>query len=131
MISACRSCQGKKLTQINSFGEQYLSDFISDNEPKPKSYPLDLVMCEECSLLQLGQSVPQNELYTEHYGYKSGINTTITNDLHDIVKKAMTYVPLQSTDFVLDIGANDGTLLSFYPSYIKKIACEPIKKLAE
>jgi NDP-4-keto-2,6-dideoxyhexose 3-C-methyltransferase len=130
-ITQCRSCHSDRLKDIGSVGEQYLSTFLDSGEPRPDKYPLELTLCSNCTLLQLKESIPVDKLYTENYGYKSGVNTTIRNDLQDIVNKATRKVVLNSGDYVLDIGANDGTLLSFYPSYILKIACEPIKKLAD
>ncbi|HEX9504141.1 MAG TPA: class I SAM-dependent methyltransferase [Patescibacteria group bacterium] len=123
----CRNCGGPT-KEIASFGDQYLSEF--NDGKKPSKYPLDMVMCSTCTLVQLKESTPQKELYTENYGYKSGINDTIKANLKEIALRAMKYTILQSDDIVLDIGANDGTLLKFYPYWLTKVACEPIKKLA-
>lgn len=106
-----------------------MSDFVSDDS-KPIKSPLDLVLCTECTLLQLGHTVDASKLYTEHYGYRSGINNTIRADLKEIVTKAKMY---HHSCVVVDIGANDGTLLSFYPDKwgIIKVAYEPVKKFAK
>lgn len=130
-ITYCRSCGSDKLKDIISLGSQYLSDFIIEGEAKPPKYPLDLVMCKECTLVQLRETTPSSELYTPRYGYKSGISETIKADLRDVVEKAQKYVNLKEGDIWIDQGSNDGTLLSFVPDGIIKIAVEPIKKLAE
>lgn len=126
-IKKCRSCYSKNIVSILSLGNQYLSDFRDDNE-KPPQYPLDLVVCTECTLVQLRETTPQELLYTENYGYKSGINDTIRADLKDIAEKAKKF---HEKGIVVDIGANDGTLLSNYGEEYYKIAYEPIKKLAK
>jgi len=128
-IHNCRSCGSEDLVNILSLGNQYLSEF-SVTSQKPFQYPLTLILCKKCSLVQLRDTIPQRVLYTENYGYKSGVNNTIREDLKEIVKKAMKEVKLDEGDFVLDIGANDGTLLSNYPFEIERIGCEPIKKFA-
>jgi len=107
-----------------------LSDF-SESFDRPPEYPLDLVLCLGCSLLQLKVTTPPHVLYTERYGYKSGINNTIKADLKDIVTKAMVKKPLALGDIVIDIGCNDGTLLSYYPNSVYRVGFEPVKKLAE
>jgi len=128
-IKKCRSCNSEKLINILSLGEQCLSDFLGGNK-KPKKFPLDLVLCEECNLLQLRHTVPQKYLYTQRYGYRSGINFTMRRELERIVRVSMGKIKPGGKMRALDIGANDGTLLSFYPKNVFKVAVEPIKKFA-
>lgn len=129
-IKKCRACESKKLISILSLGNVYLSDFVNSNK-KPSSSPLSLMLCKECSLLQLEHTVPQKLLYTDRYGYKSGINNTVRGDLQDIAYRAQEKIGKVNTQLnVVDIGANDGTLLSNYPPSIFRIGIEPISKLA-
>jgi hypothetical protein len=86
----CRSCGSKKLKTIVKLGNFYLSDFI-DIQKSEKKYPLTLLICTTCKLVQLEKSVPSEKLYTERYGYRSGINTTIREDLKEITTRAMTF----------------------------------------
>ena len=131
MINTCRSCGLKNLTQILSLGNIYLSNFYR-NRRKPLRYPLTLVFCSDCSLVQLFHTTPQSMLYTDNYGYKSGINQTMRNELKDIVTKTLQLRQGKKKNLVcVDIGANDGTLMSNYPKNYKKIAVEPVKKLAK
>lgn len=129
-IKQCRSCQSDRLIPILTMGDQYLSDFRED-DLLPQKFPLDLVLCEECYLLQLKNSVPSSLLYTENYGYRSGINGTIRSNLEEIVKEVQALIPMHPTDVVVDIGANDGTLLSYYDKSLYRIGFEPIRKLAQ
>lgn len=129
-IKGCRACESKKLIDILSLGNLYLSDFITGNK-KPHNFPLSLVLCNSCSVLQLKHTVPQEFLYTNRYGYKSSINNTVRQDLKDIVQKAKRKIGrINGKLNVLDIGANDGTLLSNYPSSVFRIGVEPISKFA-
>lgn len=129
-IKKCRSCLSKKLVSILSLGKQCLSDFSDDNK-KPKRYPLSIVLCAKCNLLQLKHTVPQKLLYTQRYGYRSGINFTMKNELKRIVGVSMKKINSNKKVTALDIGANDGTLLSFYDGNVLKIAVEPIRKFSE
>lgn len=130
-ISNCRSCTSAKLSRILSLGNQYLSDFRDDDQ-KPEKYPLSLVMCKHCYLIQLEHTVPASKLYTEHYGYKSGINQTMQNELKTIVKKSLAKIDRKGKKLIaVDIGANDGTLLKYYPKNVERIGVEPIVKLAK
>jgi NDP-4-keto-2,6-dideoxyhexose 3-C-methyltransferase len=69
--------------------------------------------------------VDPSYLYKGNYYYKSGVNKTMRDALKDVVQSAQRYVDLQGGDHVIDIGANDGTLLTYYPSNVHKIAYEP------
>jgi len=107
-----------------------LSDFKKDNK-KPKKFPLKTVLCDKCGLLQLKHNVPQKYLYTERYGYKSGMNRTMQKELREIVSRAINKLRIKAKRIVaIDIGANDGTLLSNYPKSYFKIGIEPIRKFA-
>lgn len=129
--TSCRSCYSANLIDILNLGNFYLSDFSSGNK-KPASYPLDLILCTDCLLLQLRHTTPQSLLYTENYGYKSGINNTMNKELKEITVKALkTFGRKKKKLLAVDIGANDGTLLKNYPENVTKVAVEPIKKLAK
>jgi len=130
MIKNCRSCGSSKLQDILSLGNLGLSDFVNMNDIQSERHPLDLILCKECSLLQLKETTPPSDLYTNRYGYRSGISNTIKVDLKSIVEQACKRVDLQEHDIVVDIGANDGTLLSNYQG-VHRVAFEPVKKFAE
>jgi NDP-4-keto-2,6-dideoxyhexose 3-C-methyltransferase len=90
------------------------------------------MLCKQCFLVQLEYTTPQKYLYTERYGYKSGINQTMQDELKEIAQKALKRVKTNNKDtVVVDIGANDGTLLKNYPKNIYRIAVEPISKFAK
>ncbi len=129
-IKQCRSCKSTSLLSVLSLGDQYLSDFTKENK-KPAKFPLNLTLCKKCFLLQLQHTAPQSILYTERYGYKSGINQTMKKELQTIVKKAMLHLPKRKKIVAVDIGANDGTLLRFYPKSVYRVGVEPIKKFAK
>jgi len=125
----CRSCGSNKINDILSLGNQYLSDFVDKKAPKPEQYPLDLVVCHNCSLVQLKGTTPSSSLYTDHYGYRSGINKTMRDELASIVVEALKRVEVKDGEMVVDIGANDGTLLSNYSNLITRVGFEPIAKM--
>lgn len=137
--TTCRVCSSET-EDILSLGEQQISDFPKPGEPEPPTFPLDLAKCQNCHLVQLKNIAPPELLYHENYSFKSGISQTIKDDLKEIVEKGLEVVPWAYR--VLDIGANDGTLLSNYPvkrlpndpngpREFKKFAVEPIKKFWE
>mgnify|MGYP004417313148 CR=1 FL=1 len=131
-MKECRSCGSKKLSDILSLGNQYLSEFRSDDK-KPEQHPLELVLCEGCSLLQLKHTTPSSLLYTDNYGYRSGINQTMRDHLKEIASKADDSVLPIPDEIVVDIGCNDGTLLKSYDftQGIKRVGFDPVGKFAK
>ena len=127
--NTCRVCDGA-LEPILSLGDHYVSDFIVPGSSDGPRAPLDLVLCKRCRLLQLRDTVP-GELMYRNYWYKSGTNQTMRDALADIAHKAETLIHLTAGDSVLDIGCNDGTLLSSYMTGgIYKIGIDPAQNLA-
>lgn len=125
-IVACRACLDTRLELVLSLGEQYLVGFLKEKDLMYPRAPLDLVRCIGCGLLQLGHSMRPDLLWRE-YWYRSGINETMRNALRDVVRHALKY---QTEGSWLDIGANDGTLLSMVPPEFAKTACEPALNMA-
>lgn len=120
-ISHCRICQNPDLITIFDLGDQALgSRFPKADEPDPMKAPLTLVKCDDtidsskCGLLQLLHNVSGDELYLQHYGYRSGLNNTMIQHLGGLVAEIESKVKLAPNDVVLDIGSNDCTLLKSY-----------------
>jgi NDP-4-keto-2,6-dideoxyhexose 3-C-methyltransferase len=116
-INECRVCKNKKLIPILSLNEQFVSDFIAEDNKECSKIPLELLLCDSksggCGLLQLKHNTPPGMMYNQ-YWYKSGISITIKSDLKSIVDSIEKLSHLKSDDIVVDIGCNDGTLLRFY-----------------
>jgi len=128
----CRVCGSASLKRVIDLGPQYLQgSFIKPGKEMPSTRKIDctLVRCnpEEdenaCGLLQMQHSVPPEILYAA-YWYRSGTNNTMRNHLKAIADSAAELVKKRKP-IVLDIGCNDGTLLSYYPEGFEKFGCDP------
>ncbi len=133
-IDRCRVCGSHKLSKILSLGDLYVSDFFDNaNANLGIKAPLELVLCDSkeggCSLLQLKHTVSNEDMY-RNYWYRSGINKTMTDELVGISQKCSQMAQLKSGDYVIDIGANDGTLLRGYSILgLNTIGFEPARNL--
>ena len=130
-INKCRLCPNKKLDRIHNFGNHYVSNFVTRlNIKKGVKAPLNLVYCNQCKLLQLEHSAPQEIMYKKFYWYRSGVTNTMKIALKDIFLKVKKMSVLKKNDTILDIGANDGTLLKYFKDDgFTTIGCEPAKNL--
>lgn len=131
-IKKCRSCGSEELAPIISLGNQYVTNFVDKNNDGQVRCPLDLILCENCKLVQLKHNAPPESMWNEQYWYKSGISSTIKEDLKDIVETSVKIAGPKEGELVIDIGCNDGTLLGFYPNKsLKLVGFEPSKNVAK
>ena len=114
-ITKCRISGSENLIKVASLGDQVLTGvFPKSTDQEVTCGPLDLVWCPDSGLLQLGHNYDLGEMYGPNYGYRSGLNATMVEHLCTKVGQIVSRMELTSGDLVLDIGSNDGTLLSFY-----------------
>lgn len=132
-MKQCRGCGALEFAGVIDLGSQALGGtFPHAGEQDPPVAPLEVVRCTSCNLVQLRHSVDPSNLYTDGYGYRSGINATMRNHLAALVGRLVDTVPFKPGDTVIDIGSNDGTLLSNYPAETRKIGVDPLaNKFAE
>lgn len=125
-IDACRSCGGDRLTEVLDLGMHALSSFRQDPAAPLDSAPLVMVRCQGCTLVQLRHTVDRDRLYSKYF-YRSATNESMVAALRDVVADVCSRVRLEPGDVVLDIGANDGTLLRQYAGPVLKAAVEPAR----
>jgi NDP-4-keto-2,6-dideoxyhexose 3-C-methyltransferase len=113
----CRVCGSTDLIPILSLGEQFVINFVDETDKMYPKGPLDLVLCNVkdggCGLLQLKHTMERDVMYRK-YWYKSGISTTMVKALAEVAAAVEKTACLSRGDIVVDIGANDGTLLRQY-----------------
>ena len=129
-ITKCRLCFSKKLIYLYSFGNLFVSNFVNQKQINNGiKAPLNLIYCKNCKLLQLEHSAPQEIMYKRFYWYRSGVTSTMKKALKDIYNSIIKLKILKRNDVILDIGANDGTLLKYFNNNYKTVGCEPAKNL--
>ena len=111
--------------KLFSLGELYVSDFINvDSDARAGKHDMTLVIDERYGAARLEKCTPIHSMFGK-YWYRSGINTTMRNELKGIVESVQSVHKLNDGDLWLDIACNDGTLLSYVPNNIKKLGIDP------
>tara|TARA_Y100000310_G_scaffold77422_1_gene74046 strand:- start:3021 stop:4304 length:1284 start_codon:yes stop_codon:yes gene_type:complete len=138
-IQHCRVCGSADLTAVVSIEEQYLSPtFVETNENNPLAdirVPQTLVLCDRsnnadaCGLLQLKETVEPDYLYREYF-YRSSVSDTMRKDLRNVVDDVVERARLEDNDVVVDIGANDCTMIGYFPSGLTRIGVEPAQNIS-
>jgi SAM-dependent methyltransferase len=113
----CRSCGSTQLSIFLSLGDLPLSDGLLearqlvDNEPR---YPLDVAFCATCSLVQILETVPPEELFGADYPYFSSFTDTLLRHSEANVKERVAERKLGPGSLVVELASNDGYLLQYY-----------------
>lgn len=122
----CRVCSSA-VQQVADFGSIHINDFPDTPGVSKGTVPMILDQCVKCDLVQMRHTVDPQILYGDHYWYESALNPKLKQNLLDIAGFANRLT--DPGDCVLDIGANDGTLLSGVLPDRTRIGCEPASNL--
>ena len=76
------------------------------------AYPAELLYCPESKLVQLGLIVDPAVLFPPHYAYTSGTTRILRENFAELYDEVMRLYPIAKDDLAVDVGSNDGTLLS-------------------
>lgn len=125
-INACRICEARELDSVLHLGDQCFTGIFPKNPDESlASAPLEIMKCAKCGLVQLHHNFEPQMLYGPTYGYRSGLNKSMVEHLRAKAAHLQKLCPLKSGDVVLDIGANDGTSLGFYPADVTRVGMDP------
>lgn len=122
--SRCISCGEPVSDDIVKIGDQFPSAiYLGENDPVSEGLTassLNVTRCsnDSCGLVQLAHSYDLQYVF-DHYPYESGSTATMKQILRDLLDDALRFVSLSREDVVLDIGGNDGTLLSMIPGPVR------------
>lgn len=132
-IRACRACDGERLALVLSLGETPLANSLVETarrgEPEPR-YPLDLVLCESCALLQITETVPPEVMFRD-YRYFSSFSDTMLKHAKAIADRLVKERGLGPSSLAAEIASNDGYLLKNYvASGVPVLGIEPARNVA-
>ena len=96
-IKSCRNCRNDKFFNLLSLGKmrftgKFPKSFVSN---VPGTY-IKLIMCKKCTLVQLDRNFNQKYLYGKGYGYRTGINNTMTEHVKKNCKTVFKYSEIKS-----------------------------------
>ncbi len=130
--TTCRVCGGADLVEVLDLGSTppanaYLKK--EDLDKPEKSFPLVLYFCRTCSLAQLLHVVNQEILFKD-YHFLTGASTPAVEHFKRYARDAILPLVTSPQDLVVDIGGNDGSLLSFVKDYARVLNVDPADNLA-
>src|SRR5262245_17882332 len=118
-ITGCRACGAAPLLPVLSLGLTPLANALirpdAPDRPDPR-YPLDVVRCPACSLVQLSITVAPELLFRD-YVYLSSISDAFLAHARVIAERILGIRRWDSASLVVEIASNDGYLLQHYRAH--------------
>src|SRR5688572_5284437 len=133
VTDSCRSCGNADLAKVLSLGSTPLANSLLRPEQlsqPDETFPLNLVFCSQCALVQIVETVPPEKLFRE-YLYLSSFSETMLKHARALTERLVPARELGSESLVVEIGSNDGYLLQFYQQRgIPVLGIEPATNVA-
>jgi SAM-dependent methyltransferase len=130
----CRSCRSSRLALVIDLGETPLANALCDAQSPEKSeprYPLRVVFCEDCSLVQITETVPPEILFS-NYVYFTSFSDHAVAAARDLAHRLIGERKLTLNSLVMEAASNDGYLLQIYQQAgIPVLGVEPAANIAE
>ncbi|KIL97758.1 putative methyltransferase [Paramagnetospirillum magnetotacticum MS-1] len=132
-MTVCIACGSTKVEPFLDLHETTLANkFLAPEEigaVEPR-HPLVVGFCPECSHVQLTHLVPPAAMF-EDYLYISSLSKTLVGHLHGLAATVIERFKLGADDLFIDVGCNDGTLLSEAKRRgVRILGIDPAKNLA-
>ena len=130
--TSCRSCGSTSLMPVLDLGEQPLANSypaVDATDPEPR-FPLAVMCCRECTLVQLTGTVDPQIMFDD-YAYFSSYSDTMVSAMEQLAKRLTDSLRLGPDDVVVEIASNDGYLLKHYAALdVPVLGVEPAANVA-
>jgi 2-polyprenyl-3-methyl-5-hydroxy-6-metoxy-1,4-benzoquinol methylase len=128
-VKNCQICHSKNLEMILRYGNQpIVQAYLTEKQllQPETTYPLNLVYCKNCGLLQLDYIPDPKIVFPTNYPYRTGLTNMLIRNFRALADKVVPQYNLKPKDLVVDIGSNDGTLLKgFKEKGLRVLGVEP------
>ncbi len=120
VVERCQVCDCEELRSLLFVGYLPPVNTMPTIGARPKeeaSYPAELLLCPNCRLIQLGLVVDAHILFPSSYPYTSSTTKVLRENFSDLYRECRELFELKSDHLVVDIGSNDGNLLSNFQDH--------------
>lgn len=133
-VKECRICFSKKLLPVIDLGNQPIPNgFLKKEALKQKEpqYPLSVVFCPNCSLMQLDYLVDPKIMF-KNYLYIPSASKTRIEYFKEMAKEIVDTARIKEMSLIIDVGSNDGSLLVQFKNIgMKTLGIDPAENLVE
>jgi len=128
IVQECQVCGNKGLESVLFLG--YLppvNDFrpIGEKPKEESAFPAEVLYCNKCHLAQSGFIVDPKIIFPTSYPYTSSTTKLLRDNFAELYRECTGLFKLNPNDLVIDIGSNDGNLLSNFKDHAKVLGITP------
>jgi len=128
VVDHCQVCDSTDLESVIFIG--YLPPVnampaIGSRPAEQPAYPAEVLRCRKCQLVQIGLIVDPAILFPPTYPYTSGTTKILRENFAELSSEVERLYPLKPSDLIVDVGSNDGTLLSNFTRFCRVYGIEP------
>src|SRR5262245_11283985 len=129
----CRACGAAEIAPVLSLGRTPLANALvepADAGQPEETFPLNLVRCMKCTLVQIDETVPPEKMF-KHYAYFSSFSDTMVAHAREIVTRLTRERVLGRRSLAMEVASNDGYLLQHYLTLgVPVLGIEPAENIA-
>jgi SAM-dependent methyltransferase len=129
----CRSCGSRIVENVISLGDVPLVNELVDPDASTPDqlYPLDVVRCSRCTLVQITETVDSSKLFRS-YKYFSSYSQTFLDHARTFAERSVERLGLGADSLVIEAASNDGYLLQYFVAAgVPSIGIDPAENVAE
>lgn len=126
----CRACGGANRMEILAFGDMPLSDgLLTERQLRDrveKKFPLTLLFCPDCSLVQIRETVDPSILFGSDYPYFSSYSESWLRHCRENAHELIATRGLGASSLVIELASNDGYMLrNFVEAGVPVLGIDP------
>jgi hypothetical protein len=129
LVTSCEVCGNGLSGPVIDLGSHPLNDDMNliGKTTEVRKYRQEIQLCQVCLTAHQLHPVEKETLFFPEYRYRGGVTKDVLSGMEDLVENALKYYGNSSPQSVLDIGANDGSLLGIFKrhSNCKTIGVDP------
>lgn len=135
-MTTCRFCGARLRHEFVDFGQMPLANSYLPPTPEAReaerTYPLRVMVCDSCWLVQTTETIPADEIFTHDYAYLSSYSTEWVAHAQGYARAMTERFGLDADSRVVEVASNDGYLLQWFAqSGVPVLGVEPAGHAAE
>ena len=135
-MTVCRFCGAPLSHELVDFGQTPLANSYlpptSEARKTERTFPLRVMVCDSCWLVQTEETIPADEIFTHDYAYLSSYSTEWVAHAQSYVQAMTERFGLNASSRVVEVASNDGYLLQWFAqSNVPVLGVEPAGHAAE